>query len=696
MVRDWYSVPAIPDQTLRRVFGERTPDPAVELVALVVEYWVTSAPMSPRLTRDKVLEVARGRIDARNIYDLISLLAKRGFVEAFFDLTMPHIDADGAFRAWLEANDVGIDTIRFYASWNGISPDLFLKGFAFGVAESFATVVVDLGRMVKLIGDLQQSQFRTLVLLTTDFDEGISSLRGQAVVVGQVFDGLLKQLDPTELPAKVTDTWKSWNEEFRKHLEKLDPFAAGRLLGKIGGDLWQLLTGLLALVKLLRIGIRLALRYAPLLLGSVRRAATQVVVIVRELARALTAIGKTVIDGLHKIGLGVLRTLFPPEILRALVKEGRVFLMHHELTLMPIFEPAYAQAFGSSLGMRTQLGALISKDGKPVLMAAMSETLPASASAHPEAPLDDIIDQLDELLHDPDGKITPANVDKLNVKAAAQALLEQRLDTKLKALVQTTAWETFLEMRKSGRRFYPNELGQQIHSAMAARLAGDVAEAAPGTLVQTEKSMRTMVKTIAVTEPSAVALNNANRVMDETVGQMLARRPEILDILGVEKKASSRTQEALTKAMSEEFGWNTSTTVGDLKSDALIADVHTRNVVNVDWTSSTRMRKFEEVWKQVADDLGGKFGGDWDLLAEAYKKAGKGPVPASVKNGLDALARHAVRETVVRKVALEEVLGKLWNVRSHEMTYDSMKKLFDREKAAREKAARLLSAAPAP
>ena len=62
MVRDWFSVPAVPSETLKQVFGSRAVDPRVELVALVFEYWINAGATS-RLTLHEILKILPGRID---------------------------------------------------------------------------------------------------------------------------------------------------------------------------------------------------------------------------------------------------------------------------------------------------------------------------------------------------------------------------------------------------------------------------------------------------------------------------------------------------------------------------------------------------------------------------------------------------------------------------------------------------------
>ena len=70
-----------------------------------------------------------------------------------------------------------------------------------------------------------------------------------------------------------------------------------------------------------------------------------------ELVVLVRAIGKATIDGVAKVGLGILRTLFPTEVLRRLIKEGRAFFNYNGLSLFPVWQPVYAEAFaGGSNG----------------------------------------------------------------------------------------------------------------------------------------------------------------------------------------------------------------------------------------------------------------------------------------------------------------------------------------------------------
>src|SRR5690606_21309832 len=113
------------------------------------------------------------------------------------------------------------------------------------------------------------------------------------------------------------------------------------------------------------------------------------------------------------------------------------------------------------------------------------------------------------------------------------------------------------------------------------------------------------------------------------------------------------------------------TTLGELVSDLGLADIEAKRFINVDYTSSTRFDRYEAFWGRVADDLGSAFNGQPEKILETYRKAGK-PVPKEVTAGLEDITWHAIRETVIRKEILQEVLGKHWEVTSHEMLYGGL------------------------
>ena len=673
-----YYVPAVPDDVLRLVFGSRRVDPNVELVVLIFEFWLRSTP-SQIMIRRQMLEAMPGRITPHNVYDFISLLAKRKVAAQFFDLTRTGLDTDGALRDFIFRQGVTIDTIRLYASFSGISPKDFIDGFAIGVAESFATVVVDLLNLLKLLERARMEFLHSLVLAAFDAEAGATRLFAQATAIGQAMQALVKQLDPTRIPGHIVQVWNTWNADFARHLENLDARSAGRVLGRIAGDLWQLLTGFIALGKLLKVGAAAAVRYAPVLVGSLRKAAAQAGALLRELAALLKQIGVVAIEKLPKVGMGVLTTLFPPEIFEALIRHGRAVVTHLEDTiLIACPQPAFAMA-GSGASLGRPYAVVMMHENRAVMMATVTETLPSRAAGAAAAAVDDLDVALDALWGKhlkPYVPGRPLSVVEAEVKAARVALLRQRLDLRLRQLLQRTTYDEFRRLKKSGK-FYPKDLGRDVHRQMDAKVAALLSEAAPGTTAFSEKSFTELAKQLFATRPGELT-GRLKQLLDEPVHRFLRRHPDILDLIGADaRRAASESDAAFIAYLRERFKWKTAETprIGQLKSDLIVVDHEMATVTNVDWTASTNLDRFEKLWGQVVDDLGGKFDGDWDRLAEAYRKAHKRDVPAAVARELDELTWHAVRETVIRQRVLEELFP-LFNVSSHELLYSGMAKLF--------------------
>ena len=55
----WY-VPAVPDATLTKIYGDRTADPRVEYAVLTFEYWDGGGKISRSLLYDETLSGSRG------------------------------------------------------------------------------------------------------------------------------------------------------------------------------------------------------------------------------------------------------------------------------------------------------------------------------------------------------------------------------------------------------------------------------------------------------------------------------------------------------------------------------------------------------------------------------------------------------------------------------------------------------------
>ena len=442
-----------------------------------------------------------------------------------------------------------------------------------------------------------------------------------------------------------------------------------------------MLTGLVQLVRLLGgVAVRAAIRYVPLLIVGAREAAAEVRLLTTQIAALLVAIGRAALLATPQVGLAVLRTLFPPKVLDALFRQGRTLLVDAELTLTVFNQAAHAEAFAGA-GAGARLSALISVDGKPVLMACMSETVSSAGRSASRAELnqalDEIIKRVEDLRELKPPK-TPRDIRAAAVRAAIARQLEQRLTTVFNRALQTAAYEEFRALRKAGQA-QPWRLGQQVHRRMAAETAQLVARS-PGLQPFAEKSLATVVEAVRAANPElAAALRGSDAVLRQTVAQLLLSHPDrdlLLRLVGFTRSPSAAgAEKALAAHLAERFGWKASTTVGELRSDLLLVDSEAARVTNVDWTASTKLERFEKTWGTVADDLGEAFDGRWEAIADAYQRARKGGVPAEVVAGLEELTAHAVRETVVRQAALSQLFPGFF-VTSHEMTYQGLQTLF--------------------
>jgi hypothetical protein len=682
MVRPGTYVDAVPDQVMARVFGKTKPDPQVEIAVLIFEYWRRGGATESLLLK-KMVPVLKYALTPDNAYRFIGLLSARGETAPFFDLTRPVIDRDRELRSLLELKGIDHDTIRFYASWNGISPEDFARGFVIGVTESFVSVVSDLQNLGKLVSLLGNGGYGWLVRLSFEPGKALTDLWSQVLSVSQAFANVLSQLDPRALPDKVIAMWRDWNDDFAAHLEHLDAEAAGRQLGLLAGTLWQLLTGLVALASLLRIaGGRQVLRYGSLLLGSARSAAREAVIVLQDVAAVLRVWTQETVDALPRVGMWFLHTLFPPRMIQQAIRQGRVFLTRqHGVSLVAVFDQSYGLAFeGARMG--PPMAFAVVKDKEPRLLISMTEHLPESTGgigvpiAGTDAALDDleaIAKELDVVLAD---TVRPDALDAGVAAAAQMAQAAQRLKGPLREILHQVTLEAFNELRASGKRFGGLDLGNLIHRKMAARLVTDLGKIAPQALVRTEITTATLVQTLASDSRVAASLaKDATTALKKTIASLVMRDPEVMRLLGI--PANARSEAEVGAILQKQFGWTTTkTTIGELKSDLIVADPMRNIVRNVDFTSSTKLEKFEELWNRAIKDLKTRFDGNPDHLEKAYKAAFSGEIPAEVKKTLDTLTTHALRETVIRRLALQRVLGPGWHVSSEEMLYESLARLW--------------------
>jgi hypothetical protein len=97
---DWY-VPAVPDVTLGRIYGNRIPDPRVEFAVLSFEYWSQHGKVSRSLLHREMLPVVRKYIAPDNMDEFVRLLVERGDIDDFVELLQFPVDDGGVFRRFM-------------------------------------------------------------------------------------------------------------------------------------------------------------------------------------------------------------------------------------------------------------------------------------------------------------------------------------------------------------------------------------------------------------------------------------------------------------------------------------------------------------------------------------------------------------------------------------------------------------------
>jgi hypothetical protein len=242
------------------------------------------------------------------------------------------------------------------------------------------------------------------------------------------------------------------------------------------------------------------------------------------------------------------------------VEDGRALLTYGDRCIIAVFDEGYALAYAGDR-MRAPFAAIVAESGKPVAMAAMSERLPPAAGkslrAQAMASIDETLNRLDDLFLEFQ---TPAETALSHVLAAAAALqqVEQRLSTKLRKILLKVAYEAFTEFRNSGRRFY---LGRAIHQRMAQRIAIDVTKASPGLKVYTEKSLRTIYRSLSADRKIQDTLaRQGEKVLGDRISSFVSARPELMDLIGLPESAAARRPVDVAKALREQFGWKHHTT----------------------------------------------------------------------------------------------------------------------------------------
>jgi hypothetical protein len=720
MIRDWYSVRSLPQETLD-VIAAKGGDMRVRFAVLQFEYW--RAHSSPYHTRFEMLKVLRASIDATNIDAFIEALAQRGKADEFFDLLA--VDPRRELRLYLQSNGVFMSTARQYATF-GLSPERIFAGFAVGLFDSFSAIVKDLPEMAKLLAKAAKEWGMLFLLAQVNPVAYQAQLRSYIASVMLIWESFSEHFEPSAIPAKIWSTFESWQTQFGKHLENLEPFEAGRLLGRVAGDLWQLFTGIVGLYKLLGVTAKLAAKFASLLLTAARELAKATAAASILLVQFLASVGAQVLGRLSRVGMATLAILFPPDILQRVLRQGAAIVNYvggYQLCVVPAH--AFATAVpGGALGGR--FAVMVAHEGRPLAMAtvAAEDLRPAqvlaeakpSTTASPgkvgvfspvaaasEQEIDDMLTaSLRAGLKDGRPVVKPS---ELAVLIARQEQLAQRLLPRLENFIRAKAIQVLRDQlaRKAFRG--ARDLGTEIDVAAELELQALLNGFAPGVKAITGrgKTMRTALEEmIALDKRLAPLAGTGQAVLGETVLDFLKRRADLRQALGIPSDRERDIVAFFDRLERSGWGYTKKTQLGDLKCDALLVDSELSRVDSLDWSSSTKFKKFEKRWGELADLIGDDLGVnvpknpsvedlssfDWAALAEKYKAMygkGKGLTPEKAKalketmEDLQELQGHALRERVLRAAILQEVFAPLkysWYVDAREVLYEGVNELF--------------------
>lgn len=686
-------VPALPDDVLRSVYGTRSVDAGVERCVLTFIYWDDAAASRFILVEHTMMMMRRDGITADNVQDLLRLLDAVGRLQHFADLCVYQFDRRMVFRRYLATLGVLPGELSHRQSWAGIDVKGFVDGFAVGVASSFATVVVDLGRFLLAVARAQWDLEVAIVTAPAHPLEASRALNQQVLAALRATEALLLKLDPFSWPAALQEQVHNLQAEIDRHLDEGDFFGAGRALGRTAGDLWMLLSCASDLAALAKLAGHEALRLASLAFSSVRaglRAAEMA-----RLADLLRIVGANTLATLPRVGAGYMTTLFPPRLVESLWTAGLALVDGERWASLAVPQFAFEAAGGGS-GFDAAYMTMVSGDRKPLLMTAVSDYGSGggagSATKRLAGPPPGYFDDIDvwlETERPPGTALRPEEVPSApEVQAAIDAMMAQRLVPQLERTVQEIAQAQFDQMRRAGTRLSAAQFGERVHAAMRPPLAQWAQAGKAGRQVLSEISMGNLDKLLSRRPRSGWRAAANRKLMDTTVVDYLARRRDLLRAMEGDAAAGWGKPEIVALAR-RRWNYSAETTLGSLRADAVFVDEAFWRIDIVDWTSDGNFDRMQQLFDRMAADIA-KATGDASKvptaprkLMETWKKlvgdaggATGGKDLAEIEAAMRDLVRHATRETVLREAILADMTGAAWFVKCREVFYTNLGDLW--------------------
>lgn len=536
------------------------------------------------------------QIRGDRLQDVVRILAHHGYARPFFSLAVPAND-DG-LKQYLIDSGVVWEQVLFYYEFSLWDPVRFTGGFMVGLGYSVASIL----EVLKDLFDFSVDAFR--------------NPEAAANKIAELVDGL-RQISLESLAAMAKQEWANWQKEFSQALLNLDFDRAGFLVGKLAGDLWQLLTGIRALAKLPGMTMKLARRFGVLFSQGARYAQRAIELLV-ELLGKLAAL----IQEASAIGYRAVANFFQDtKLLLEKLGEGALIVIDKT---------------GAMLINIPEKGLVLEGIGflpEGYVLAQVNEGV-TTVVARVKVGFNKGLKYFQDLKAGASKKVK-------RIKNPARFLQEikrvEQLGDKLVKEWRDALQKIFTENKLPVN---PAELGIWIHDHIKHDFERLLAALSDAYKVQTEVSIRGMA--LLLEEGEAVAR------ADFKLLDFVKEWPGLYEALGV------ADDEELVKLL-KRMGYKdpATSTIGNLRSDGILYNDEAKRLISVDWTSGRGRIAFANEFEEAM-------------------KAGESLTLSQKKELAKQFLTHTLREYALREAVIEFVFEG-WHTKVVEILYEGFR-----------------------
>lgn len=530
-----------------------------------------------------------------DLAQLVWILAYHDKAGAFFSLAAPSND-DG-LKEYLLGARVSWEQVVLHYELSLWDPVRAAAGFVVGLGASFAAILESLKEL---------------------FDFGLDAFDNPTKAWAKLkeFVAGLRQLSFEALADMAAGEWQAWQQQFNQALFDLDFEKAGFLLGKLAGDLWQLLTGLRALARLPGMTMKLARKFAGLFVKGARASQRMVVL----LGEFLLKFAKQIRE-LAEIGYGAIVGFFEDtKLLVESIGEGALLYIDKAGTMLFSIpdKGLVLEGFGTLPGGFV-LGQ--SAQGATQLLARVRVEVRQG------------LKYIEELKSSLGSKVR-------RIQNPAEFMREVQAIEKL-AREQLEIWRNTLQKVLDSVDIPINraELGTWLHTHMAEVF--DDLKAAVGKAY--EAMAETRIEDLAKLLGEGSEVKAFMKRAQTPLIKFLRQRPEVMKALGF-------TDEKKLLEYLRRFGYDARSVIGDLRSDSVLFDKKARKLISIDWTSGRGQEVFMKIFDSTLE-----AGGN---LAKAQKME-------LARNFL----KHTFREYALRQAVLDYIFEG-WSAQVLEVLYE--------------------------